>query len=71
VLGKPTLSNMLNISWKKIHKEFGDRYDRIFMNHAAKLHLDIADCVIDGAKSGWKDVLLLDCILCNAIGTRF
>ena len=47
-------SDVMNISWKDIVKEYVKRYDEVFCLTSAKAHLDICDLVVDGAKDKWR-----------------
>lgn len=59
----------LYISWETIVNEFGSRYDAVFEYASAKVHLDVTNQIIDGAKGKWKYIMLMDCLLCFAMGS--
>jgi len=60
----------LVVTWSSIKEEFDYRFNSIYLNTTSKIHLDFDVYVIDGSKAAWKDLVLLDCILCVLIGKQ-
>jgi len=55
----------LQIKWSDILDDFTHRYCNYFLSKDhVKLHLDISEVVVDGAKDSWKYILFLDTMIC-------
>lgn len=54
----------LEVSWSSIIDEFNFRFHSIYDHTTSKIHLDLDNYAIDGSTSTWRDIVLLDCILC-------
>jgi hypothetical protein len=58
----------LQVSWELLVAEFSQRYDKIFGSSSSRIHLDISNDVVEGAKGKWSYVALFDCVLCFILG---
>lgn len=61
----------LRISWKLIVEEFSNRFCSVYMHNTAKVHLDVSNTMIDGAKEKWTYIVFLDCVLAFATHREF